>query len=919
MNKNVLSILLFPNKHIENAEKTIDSIINQTNFNNIHVMLMDSQTNTEMSAILTNFSSQYNNIEITSMNMKDILADITSEYIMFLEEGYTLSNDTAEKLLLYSKEANSDVIIGGTDFYPDDVMSQVNYRYFGQGNILGDNILDFPGFIFNCFTADKILKTSHLKKICPNLTIKNNALNSKDFIEILLHVKNVAILDYTTTLVLMDEEGLPLVERNTEYKPEEKSSYLEKLNNIESLLGYSKTLPHISDRETVQYYIVLFYQQYFIGLIENSTLFNETEKNEIFNRSQHVFMQIPTELIFSSIKNDRIKVMLIALLENDSNAFFQGLFEVDQLRIYNNRLYMDIPRTQIPREYLKVVRTAPNIDSIEIDGEDLVIYGFMNTPNFVFTQNFKNNISFYLETKNKQYTFPVTLFKRPDFTRYRDTGVQGLKCRIPLKVINKIKVNCQLNFQIQDPITKNHLKIKPLATGILHRFKGINKLNNRPAYFMDIYNKRSIYFRTGNLPLKSKLGIQLKKIININKKQKLRRGWKMRAMYLCLHPFYKNKLITLIGERRDTFQDNSSHLFKYIRETYPKDKTYYIITKDSVQYDEVKQYGNVLVADSFKHKLFLLFAKTMINSYDIESYMIPSSYSKMEYLKTFGDLLRYKRVFLQHGITYNDVVTAASKYKTAHDLIVTSNNKESDYFINRAFFKPNNIIKSSFPRYDRLAQHIRGEEIHTEKGKNILLMPTWRRNLANQSYNKYHTILVDDQTILQSDYYNFYNGILNDARIHQFLERTNTVLNFYPHYEMRSFLHLFNTTSDRVNIIKDEQAKVQDLLIENDLMITDYSSVFFDFAFMHKPIIFTQFDYEDFFKVQYREGIMSFKEQKFGPIVTTIDGLADELIKVEDAKFKMSDEANEYSRNFFEYYDGTNICEKVYRTIKSLK
>ena len=43
----------------------------------------------------------------------------------------------------------------------------------------------------------------------------------------------------------------------------------------------------------------------------------------------------------------------------------------------------------------------------------------------------------------------------------------------------------------------------------------------------------------------------------------------------------------------------------------------------------------------------------------------------------------------------------------------------------------------------------------------------------------------------------------------------------------------------------------QKILIKSSLLITDYSSVFFDFSYMKKPIIYTQFDYELHRKVHY--------------------------------------------------------------------
>ena len=59
---------------------------------------------------------------------------------------------------------------------------------------------------------------------------------------------------------------------------------------------------------------------------------------------------------------------------------------------------------------------------------------------------------------------------------------------------------------------------------------------------------------------------------------------------------------------------------------------------------------------------------------------------------------------------------------------------------------------------------------------------------------------------------------------------------------------------------------VQDLLKRSKILITDYSSVFYDFAYMKKEVIYYQFDYNDFFKKHYEIGNFNFEKNGFGPI-----------------------------------------------------
>ena len=57
------------------------------------------------------------------------------------------------------------------------------------------------------------------------------------------------------------------------------------------------------------------------------------------------------------------------------------------------------------------------------------------------------------------------------------------------------------------------------------------------------------------------------------------------------------------------------------------------------------------------------------------------------------------------------------------------------------------------------------------------------------------------------------------------------------------------------------------------LLVTDYSSVFFDVAFLRKPVVYYQFDEEEFRKYHYQKGYFDFRRDGFGPVCTTQEAL----------------------------------------------
>jgi CDP-glycerol glycerophosphotransferase (TagB/SpsB family) len=133
---------------------------------------------------------------------------------------------------------------------------------------------------------------------------------------------------------------------------------------------------------------------------------------------------------------------------------------------------------------------------------------------------------------------------------------------------------------------------------------------------------------------------------------------------------------------------------------------------------------------------------------------------------------------------------------------------------------------------------------------------------------------------------------------------------------MQQFIeHFEELESDRVSIIELGERNVQDLLIENKLMITDYSSVSFDFNYMSKPIIFYHFDSDTFFK----NGILRPIEETFlGDICKTEEALIDSIEYYLINEFNEKQEVIDKKHLVFDQIDASN-CERIFNEIISLR
>ena len=188
----------------------------------------------------------------------------------------------------------------------------------------------------------------------------------------------------------------------------------------------------------------------------------------------------------------------------------------------------------------------------------------------------------------------------------------------------------------------------------------------------------------------------------------------------------------------------------------------------------------------------------------------------------------------------------------------------------------------------------------------ILVMPTWR-GAHYPSGNAFR----------ETAYYRAFQSLLSSSRLHRLLEEQNYQLIFYPHVEMQNHLHEFQPASDRVILADKSTHDVQKLLMDCALLITDYSSVFFDVAYLEKPELFYQFDEEEFRRYHYQKGYFDYRLDGFGPVCTDEDTLLNELEACFRDGMQLFPEYRERVSRFFPLRDDQN-CRRTFEAVCSL-
>ena len=371
----------------------------------------------------------------------------------------------------------------------------------------------------------------------------------------------------------------------------------------------------------------------------------------------------------------------------------------------------------------------------------------------------------------------------------------------------------------------------------------------------------------------------------------------------CLSPILKvhksNRDIWIIGERKAEAKDNGYHLFKYIRENHPRAKVYYAIDRNSDDIEKIQSLGNFIYYDSLRHYILYVMSTKLVCAH--LGGCVPDS----PICWKFDNRERKKKAFIQHGIT-KELIPSLMYESTKCDLFICGAKPEYEY-VKSAFGYPEGSVQyTGFARFDNLHNSAIKEQ--------ILVMPTWRHWIPSSTW-KSEDLDKCRGIFLQSNYFNKYNALINSNNLIKLLEKYDMNLIFYPHYEMQVYVDLFKTKSNRITIANKDEYDVQQLLKESKILITDYSSVAFDFAYMRKLVVYFQFDEEEYYKKHYQRGYYNYKVHGFGPVVRQLDELEVALEKILDGSIEES--FKNRSDMFFEKHDKKN-CERIYRAIKNV-
>ncbi len=549
-------------------------------------------------------------------------------------------------------------------------------------------------------------------------------------------------------------------------------------------------------------------------------------------------------------------------------------------------------------KYRPVARHKParcEIEFFEVNGDNIEIQGRFRVVEI-------DDVDFAMEAGGRRYPVERMTDRQPT----RLSLAQEVEVSVPFRASVTLRPDEQLRPVVVLTDADGQPLVVPVAV-LMHRFSRFSG-SSEVGYFRRVGR---IVFRG-----RGKYSIERKTLSSLGVVRAelgfLRRAYRagaaptdLRARILTgLRQAITKKRTWLITDHKSEAGDNGEAMFRYLcsrpdREVEPC----FVLRKDADAYASLRRLGKVVEPNSKAHLRKFLDAVVVMNSAG-DSYMLnPVAPERRIYL---NDLIRHESVFLQHGITIGDQSGWLNRWSKGFDLFVTSASRERESILHDDYgYQSNQVVLTGMPRFDRL---------ENSPNKLIIFAPTWRKGLSGALDEA--TGRVGKSTLFaESEYSAFWQRVVCHPRLNTAMNERGYRGVFALHPSHAAEASTFQS-SERIQVAAYPH-DYQGFFRDGSVLVTDYSSVAFDFAYLRKPVVYAQGDREEFFGSHlYSEGYFSYEEDGFGPIVDTVDALVDHLIELLSQSCEMEAEYRARVDRFFAFSGGGN-SERLRKAIVS--
>ncbi|MCQ9288787.1 CDP-glycerol:glycerophosphate glycerophosphotransferase [Staphylococcus gallinarum] len=353
------------------------------------------------------------------------------------------------------------------------------------------------------------------------------------------------------------------------------------------------------------------------------------------------------------------------------------------------------------------------------------------------------------------------------------------------------------------------------------------------------------------------------------------------------------------------YSDSPKAIFTYLLEN-DKDKwnhVWILNDKNLVENEQEFKNENVKIIKRFGWQYFYY---VTVSKYFILNMRQPKwLYKKAEQiiLSTWHGTPLKRLVFDMENVTSVNKNYKKDFYNQSRnwDYLIAAN-KYSEQIFESAFMYPKeNILTYGYPRNDILHNYTSEYKHHIKEKLNlptskkvILYAPTWRDDEFHSAGN-YKFKLQMDLNRMRKEFGEEYVIAL---RMHYFISDNIDLTGF------EDFAYDFSKYND-----------INDLYISSDILITDYSSVFFDFANLRKPILFFTYDIEKY-QSMLRGFYIDVNNDLPGPLLRTNDELIEAIKQIDLTVEKYKEKYETFYQKYCYLEDGNATKRIVDKVIK---
>lgn len=851
-------------------KEAIDSVINQNfDFKNVEIILVDDGSVDSTAEICKEYVEKYpqnikyfykeNGGQASARNLG--IKYVSGKYVNFLDADDKLREDTLASVFDFFEDNCSEIDLVAVPMYFFERQTgdhPLNYK-FEETKVIDLNLQwNYPQLATNsAFIKREVLN---------NFQFDTSLISSEDAIMV-----NKLLLEKNAYGVVKDG-GLCYRKRFDETSTIDTSKldkrfYLGRLNGFfRELVDYSiKKVGYVP--KFIQY-MIIYDIKWMLMSEERFEVLNDDELIEFSNGVNYVLNNVDDEVIECHLKKDpwKIRKCIYELKYGESKIIPKD----NDIVLCTHNVILD--ELSIHRFYL---------DIIEIKNNNLFISGFLKSY-------FKSSdVEILLISKSpKDKIFQSKTF---NYFNRKESKISESYINFDFKV--PLSVNKEYEFNI-------FVKSKEFGDSFELPISFVNHARLSEVSNYSVWNNRMIHFKKNTIFITEysylkmfKWEIRILLVILRHIPYNWLSTLFIRSIYLILFPFYKDKKIWMFMDRRESADDNAEHLYKYCNDIDDGVDKYFTLSKDSNDFKRLSSsLKNIIPFYSIKQRILYLFSDMIISSHPDEFVLNPF-WGKNS--KLCSGLITSKKVFLQHGITKDNVSLWLRKYDKNLDMLVTVSEREAQSFLDYEYNYDKDIIKVvGFPRFDNLT--------NTSDKKQILIMPTWRRSIDH----------LKDEQIIKSLYFQKMNSLFNNERLIKLAQDNGYGIIIKPHPKIIGIIELFDT-NDYVHI--DKTTSYQDLFNNSSLLITDYSSVAFDFAYIKKPVIYYQYS-DDY---HFEESFFDYETMGFGEVIADENELISLIEKYISNDCEMKYGYKNRVDNFYKFKDKNN-CKRVYEEIKKL-